>query len=181
MRGSLGGTSRGVSHPDWRATPEMSAQSSSSTDGACRSMLASPHNPASMNVPAIGIIPAGPGSLMRTGGEGRTRGPGPFVAASADKRRRSVPLENANGCEGTACPPESAAHLPRMCPCRDAGDRAMSVPGAGNRTRERLCERGKGGRPSEIPGISVSSATFRAARDRSTAPRFAHDNCRYRA
>lgn len=37
-----------------------------------------------MNVPAIGIIHAGPGSLMRTDGEGRTQGPVPFAAGAAD-------------------------------------------------------------------------------------------------
>ena len=35
-----------------------------------------------MNVPATGIVLAGPGSVMRRGGEGRAQGPGPFAAAT---------------------------------------------------------------------------------------------------
>ena len=56
-----------------------------------------------MNVPATGIIPAGPGSLRRRGGERRRQGEGSFAEAAADKRRRSVPLEDASGWKRTAC------------------------------------------------------------------------------
>ena len=41
-------------------------------------------------------------------------GLGTFAAPIADKRRRSAPLKNANGCQGPAVPPDSAAHPLRM-------------------------------------------------------------------
>ena len=132
-----------------------------------------------MNIPAIGIIAAAPGSLMRTGGEGRTPGPGPFAAATADKRRRSAPSKNAIGRLGTPCPPDSAAHPLRMRPCRDAGNRAMNLPVA----RYRAAERRRGGRKapeaSKKRGISAACGAFRAARGRSAAPRIARDNIRF--
>ena len=71
------------------------------------------------DVPAIGIIHAGPGSLMRTSGEGRAQGPVPFAAATADKRRQLARLENANGCTGLRTGPRT--HLiPQRILCRCA-------------------------------------------------------------
>ena len=134
-----------------------------------------------MDVPATGIIHQGPGSLLRTGGEGRTPGPAPFAVATADKRRRSAPLGNAIGCTWTRFPPDSAAHPLRMRPCRDAGIRAMSGPGAGSQATKRTPGRGKGRKEPDMRGISIPCMAFRAARDRSNASRFAHDNFRYRA
>ena len=137
-----------------------------------------------MDVTAPGIIHAGSGSLLRTGGEGRAQGPDPFAVASADKRRRSASSENANGCTGTACPPDSAAHLPRMRPCRDAGKRAMKLPGVryrGYRAADRPPGGRKGRTASDKRGISMSCAAFRAARSRSLRAQITRDNCRYRA
>ena len=137
-----------------------------------------------MNVPADGIIAAGPGSLMKTGGEGRTQGPGSFAGATADKHRRSAPLENANGCEGTACPPDSGAHALRKHPCRDAGNRTMSVPGARYQRyqgEERISGGTKGRRSSDLRGRSTSCAVLRAARSRSLRVWITRDNCCYRA
>ena len=74
-----------------------------------------------MNVPALGIIHAGPDSLMRTGGEGGTQGPGSFAAAAADKGRRSAPLGNANGSTRTACPSDSAGHPHGCTPVKTRG------------------------------------------------------------
>ena len=51
-----------------------------------------------MNVPANGIIHAGPGSQKWTVGDGRTQASGSFVAVKADKRCQWVPSENATGC-----------------------------------------------------------------------------------
>ena len=132
-----------------------------------------------MDVTAPGIIHAGSGSLLRTGGEGRAQGPDPFAVASADKRRRSASSENANGCTGTACPPDSAAHPSRTRPCRDAGNRPMRVPGAGNRATERHSGGRKGRTASELRGISSGCVAFRAARSRSAASRITPDNFRY--
>ena len=151
---------------------------------ACRSLSASRHAAGGMNVPALGIIHARSGRLLRMGGEGRTQGRGPVAAASADKRRRSAPLENANGRAATACPPDSGAHALRMHPCRDAGNRAMSHPGAryqGYRATEPVPEGGTAPAASKMRVISTSCAAVRAARSRSFRVGITRDSCRYRA
>jgi len=134
-----------------------------------------------MNVPATGIIHAGPGSLMRTGGEGRTQGPGRHCGSCGRLMAPTGAIEKSNWTQGPACPPESAAHPLRMHPCRDTGNRAMNVPGTGNWEAERTLGGRKGRSTSEMCEIPVSCVAFRAARDRSAAARFAHDNFRYRA
>ena len=151
---------------------------------ACRSLSASRYAAGVMNVPGIGIIHARSGRLLRTGGEGRTQGRGPVAAATSDKRRRSAPLENANGRRGTACPPDSASHPSRMRPCRDAGNRAMNVAGAryqGYQAAERTPGVGKVPVASDMTGISISCAAFRTARSRSLRVQITRDSCRYRA
>lgn len=90
-------------------------------------------------------------------------------------------IKKSNWTPGTAFPPESLAHPLRMRPCRDTGNRAMGVPGVGNRAAERTLAGRKGRLASDLQEIPVSCAAFRVARDRPTASRFAHDNFRYRA
>ncbi len=134
-----------------------------------------------MNVPATGIIHAGPGSLTRRNGAGRTQGPDQLCCGA---RRQASPLDGidkGNWTQATAFPPDSVAHPRRMHPCQDAGNRAMSVPGAGNRA----AKRGLGGwrrrTASDMRGISVSCAGFQAGRSRLLRPATAPDNCCYRA
>lgn len=137
-----------------------------------------------MNVPGIGIIHAGSGSLLKTRGEGEMQGPGHVARVTSDKRRRSGPLENANGCKGTACPPDSVEHPSGMRPCRESGSPAMSVP-AKRYQGYRAAGRTPGGR--KVPAaferheISTSCVAFRAARSRSLRPRITRDSCLYRA
>ena len=125
--------------------------------------------------------PGGPGSPMRTSGDGRTQGADPFAAASADKRRQPAPLENAKGCKGTALPPDCAAHPLRMRLCRDAGRRAMSAPGAGSQAAEGPPGGRKGRTASDKREKSVSCVAFRTARSRLLRPSITRDSCRYRA
>ena len=152
---------------------------------ACRSLLsASRHAAGVMNVPALGIIPARCGRLLRTGGEGRTQGRGPVAAATSDKGRRPAPLENANGRAATACPPDSAAHPSRRRRCREAGNRAMSLPGARNRgyrAAEPVPGGGKAPAASKMRVTSTTCAAVRAARSRSVRVGITRDSCRYRA
>ena len=167
MQESLGGTRRAVSYPDRRRHLPIRARFT-----ACGPR---------MNVPAIGIIHAGPGSLLRTVGEGRTPGPGSFAATTADKRRGSAPLGNAIGCTWTPFPPYSVARPSRRRPCGDTGNRAMRVRGAANRTAERTPRGRKADAAPDIRGISVSCVAFRAARSRLLWFQITRDNCRYRA
>ena len=134
----------------------------------------------------LGIIHAGPGSLMRTSGEGRTQGPDPFAAATADKRQQMNAIQEIRLDAREPCAPiESLAHPQRTRPCRDAGNYAMSVPGAcisgisGGRTDPRW----RGG-PCGVRYTreqSVSCGAFRAARSRLLRFWITRDSCRYRA
>ena len=93
-------------------------------------------------------------------------------------------VKKSNWMQGTAVPPEAAAHPPRMRPCRDAGTRAMSI-GDTRYRGYRAAERTRGGRKapaaSDRRGISVSCAKFRAARGRSLRFQITRDSCCYRA
>ena len=137
-----------------------------------------------MNVPATGIIHVGPGSLMRTGGERRTQGPGSFAAAVADKGPQSAPLQIAIGCTGAEFPLDSAALPLGMRLCRDAGNWAMRLPSIryqGYQAAERTVGGRKAPAASDMHGISVYCATFRAARSRSLRFQITRDSCCYRA
>ena len=111
-------------------------------------------------------------------------GLGPFAAPIADKRCRSAPLTNAIGCQGPTFPSDSAAHPSRTRPCRDAGNRAMSDPGARYQGYQ-AAEGTPGGRKvpaaSDMRGISASCVAIRAVRSRLLRFRITRDSCRYRA
>ena len=129
-----------------------------------------------MNVLATGIIAAGSGSLTRRGGEGRTREPPINVA----KGRHKEVQPDARDRVPTSFRSASLADAP----CRDTGSRAMNLPGAryrGYRVGERLAGGRKGRNASDMRGISVSCAVFRAVRSGFLRPRITRDNCRYRA
>ena len=123
--------------------------------------------------------PSGSRFANKDGRRKENAGSRSVAAASADYRRRPAPLKNANGCKGTARLPDSAAHPARMHPCRDAGNRAMSVRIEGYRAAQRANGGRKGLMASNWHGISVACVAFRAARGRPAATRITPDNCRY--
>ena len=133
-----------------------------------------------MNVPAPGIIPAGRGSLTRTGGDGRTQGPGRHRGSDGRFMPPTGAIRKSNWTQGPAFPPESAAHPLRLRPCRNAGNRAMNLPDARYWAAERPPGGRKGRNASETRGISVYCVALRATRGRPAATRITPDNCRYR-
>ena len=81
MREGFGGGGRRVWYPDRRTIFDTATPSPPSGDGAWRSLPASGYAAPHMNVPATGIIHAGPGSLMRRGGEATNRNASSRIAA----------------------------------------------------------------------------------------------------
>ena len=99
-------------------------------------------------------------------------------------RRLTSPMgaiKKSNWTQGTAFPPDSAAHSLRMHPCRDTGNRAMNVQRARYQAAERAPGREKDRSGSDMRGISVCCAAFRTARSRSLRFQTTRDSCRYRA